>query len=65
MTIHELRILTKRSLRSVGQLNVYSPIQHPALIHPEMYRKIEGSESVLVNREPSRDVERLVLGILK
>ena len=49
----------------MGQLNVYGPIQHPALIHPEMYRKIEGSESVLVNREPSRDVERLVLGILK
>jgi hypothetical protein len=64
MTIHELRALTEESLRgNVGQLNLYGPIQHPpVLIHPEMYRKVEGSKSVLVNRAPSKDVERLVFG---
>jgi len=62
MTIHELRTLTEQSLRGVGQLNAYGPIQAPILIHPEMYRTIEGVENVLVNRAPSKDMERLVFG---
>jgi hypothetical protein len=63
MTIHELRTLTEQSLRGVGQLDLYGPIQHPpVLIHPDLYRTVEGNENVLVNRTPSRDVESLVFG---
>jgi hypothetical protein len=61
MSVAELRLLTEESLLG----GPYSATQAPVLIHPDMYRKIEGSEDVVVKRTPSRDVERLVFGLTR
>ena len=62
MTVEELRALTEEHLRGLQQPILYGPNPSSPLIHPDLYRTVEGSDSMLVNRIPGEAAERLIYG---